>query len=287
MDDRSTGNPRQRATLPPRRLKRVVTESQVMTADDEPDPRAGPRAALRWFLGTDDGTVVFVRELLSSVLAVALVGALLFAISGVWPPMVAVESGSMEPHMERGDLIFLVDEDRFVPAPAYEDTGVVTYRDARSTDYRKFGDYGDVIIYRQPGRTAPPIIHRTRFWVGEGENWFQRADDRYVQANNCEEMRNCPAPHAGFITKGDRNPYYDQSQGIAPPVKPAWIRGTAEIKVPWLGWVRLTFSGMNSGLAGMGDLPADPPGAGGTLGPVGTTSAPDPTPRNELRVASG
>ena len=35
-------------------------------------------------------------------------------------PMVAIESPSMEPHMERGDLVFLMEEHRFAGGAAHE-----------------------------------------------------------------------------------------------------------------------------------------------------------------------
>src|SRR6056297_1555314 len=60
---------------------------------------------VRWFLETDDESVVLVRDVASSVAIVAVVGLLLFAVSGLWPPLVAVESPSMEPNMHTGDLI--------------------------------------------------------------------------------------------------------------------------------------------------------------------------------------
>jgi|APHM01.1.fsa_nt_gi Signal peptidase I len=60
----------------------------------------------------------FLRELVTSVGTVLLVGALLFAASGVWPPLVAVESGSMEPHMSKGDLVFVADNGRYAPGEA-------------------------------------------------------------------------------------------------------------------------------------------------------------------------
>lgn len=211
-----------------------------------PDPWDGPVAAIRWLFATDHGAVVFAREVLLSALAVAAVGMLLFAISGVWPPMVAVESGSMEPHMERGDLVFVMEETRLAPDYATGETGVVPYQVGIETDYQSFGSYGDVIVYHPNGDPArKPVIHRTRFWVEEGENWYERANPDYVEGDDCSGIPNCPAPHAGFITKGDNpetNDYYDQTRGISEPVKPAWIEGTAEIKIPWLGWVRLTFA---------------------------------------------
>jgi len=196
-----------------------------------------------WTLRTEQPTVAFVREVVGSVLGVVLVGLLLFAISGIWPPMVAVESGSMQPHMYRGDLVFIMEPHRLSPSYATDGTGVVTYQVAAAHDgYRKFGDYGDVIVYRANGGDGTPVIHRARFWVSKGENWVPRANPNYLPARTCSVVPNCPAPHAGFITKGDHNDRYDQVAGISGPVRPSWVKGTAEFRIPWLGYVRLYFS---------------------------------------------
>jgi signal peptidase len=227
-----------------------------MSADDGPQPpnrnadggetgraSAGP---VRRVLTATDGPLLIVRETALSVGAVVAIGVLLFAISGVWPPMVAVESGSMEPHMHRGDLVFITDTGRFAPDAAREGTGVVTQAQAQAgeTGYRKFGDHGSVIVYDEPRDRGPPVIHRAHFWVDAGENWYDRADPDYVIGSDCEELRNCPAPHAGFVTKGDANGEYDQANGIAEPVKPSWIVGVARVRIPYLGWVRLGVSGV-------------------------------------------
>nr|WP_158058965.1 S26 family signal peptidase [Halorussus halophilus] len=204
---------------------------------------------VRQFRDSDNEAVVFVREMLSSAGIVLAIGLLLFAISGVWPPMVAIESGSMNPHMQKGDLVFIMEEGRLAPAAAHGDTGVVTYQRGQQTGYTKFKEPGDVIVYEPDGKSyATPIIHRARFWVDEGDNWYEMADKEYIGSNvdSCEELANCPAPNSGFITKGDANQYYDQSNRMGPisdPVEPEWIRGTAEVRIPWLGWVRLQFSG--------------------------------------------
>jgi signal peptidase len=188
-----------------------------------------------------------VREIAVSVTAVLLIGLLLFSLSGVWPPMVAVESGSMEPHMHRGDLVFITAPERFAPDAAHGETGIVTFRDGERANYRKFGSYGSVVVYQEPGAGGSPIIHRARFWVEKGENWYDEANPSYMGAESCSELPNCPAPNAGFITKGDNNPTYDQVNGIADaPVKPAWITGTARVRVPYLGWIRLAFASVTT-----------------------------------------
>ncbi|QZY00873.1 S26 family signal peptidase [Halobaculum rubrum] len=226
------------------------------------DDGRSPDDPLSRFLHAETGALVFIREVLTSVLAVALIGLLLFAVSGVWPPMVAVESGSMEPHMERGDLVFITEPDRFSPEFAYGDTGIVTYETGAAEAYATFGDPGSVIVYHPPGSGGSPIIHRARLHVEEDENWIDRANPDYLPATSCEDVPACPAPYDGFITKGDANAEYDQVSGIAPVVKSEWVRGVARVRVPYLGYVRLVFSevvlvqtdGAGSGLATAAEL---------------------------------
>ena len=244
-------------------------------SDDRRPPDGGP---LTRFLRADSGPLLFVRELLSSVLAVVLVGLVLFAVSGVWPPMVAVESGSMQPHMERGDLVFITEPTRFAPSFSYEETGVVTYETGVEEGYSTFGEPGSVVVYKPPNESGPPIIHRARFHVSAGENWYDRANPEYLTGDSCEEVPYCPAPHAGFITKGDWNGQYDQVNGIAPPVRTEWVQGVARVRVPYLGYIRLLFSGATA--ASTPSVPVEPVGAAGvassaTGGPNANASVPD------------
>ncbi|MGM0371756.1 MAG: S26 family signal peptidase [Halobacteriota archaeon] len=214
--------------------------------DTRPDPRSSPRAALTWLGTTDHSTVQFLREIVVSLLIVIAVGFILFAISGVWPPLVAVESDSMEPHLQKGDLVLVMDENRFEPEFAVGDTGVVTAEVGAENDYHRFGGPGDVIVYRPSGSAAAtPIIHRAHLYVDDRENWYDRADPDVIDANSCEDLAACPAPHAGFITKGDNpvtNDYYDQTRGISTVVEPEWVKGRAVVRIPWVGWIRLVAS---------------------------------------------
>jgi signal peptidase len=264
---------------------------------DEPQD-ATSQSFLERFMTAEHGPLMFVRETASSVGVVLIVGLLLFTVSGVWPPMVAVESGSMEPHMEKGDLVFISTPGRYVPDAAYEDTGVVTYRTGAEIEYRSFGDYGSVIVYDNPSRFGPPVIHRARFWVDEGENWYDQTDPDYVRADNCEELLNCPAPNAGFVTKGDANDRYDQANGISEPVRPRWITGVAMVRIPYLGWVRLWLANLAPMSPSLTAAPgaqfaADPPlsVAAGTANVSGEAtialaSLADETPRDSAAVAA-
>jgi signal peptidase len=199
--------------------------------------------------GTD--WVLLARDLATSVVSVLLLGAYLFAVSGVWPPMVAIESGSMEPNIQVNDLAFVMDTDRFQPEESVRtangsDTGVVTAAVGAKTGYSQFGDSGDVIVFEPNGNSGrTPVIHRAMFWVEQGENWCEHeaVESAFLRNTDGEQ---CTATHAGFITKGDNNAVYDQAgnnqAGTAPitaPVRPGWIVGTAETRIPLLGWFRL------------------------------------------------
>lgn len=192
-----------------------------------------------WFLETDYWLVALFREVVAHVAIIAVLAMLLFAISGVWPPFVAVKSNSMQPHLSQGDLVFMIDEQRLSPAFSAADTGVVTYRTGEKQGYKQFGAYGDVIAFQpqKPGQSR--VIHRAHFWVNESENWYAKANKSYLAGSSCAEVPNCPAPHSGFVTKGDGNKLYDQANGVSGPVKPSWIQGTAEIRIPYLGYARV------------------------------------------------
>ncbi|MFP4529697.1 MAG: S26 family signal peptidase [Halodesulfurarchaeum sp.] len=239
------------------------TPPPTFASQREPDPRDGPRSALEWIRQSDSEWVSFLREILVSILIVLAVGMLLYVVSGVWPPLVAVESNSMDPHLQKGDLVLVMEEGRFAPDFAAGDTGIVTAETGSERDYNRFGGPGDVIVYQPSGsESATPIIHRAHFYVEEGENWYDRADSSLIEADSCDGLTACPAPADGFITKGDNtvtNNYYDQTRGISSVVEPEWVRGTAVVRIPWLGWIRLAASDLDLPLVltgpGAGSLP--------------------------------
>jgi signal peptidase I len=145
-------------------------------------------------------------------------------VFGLWTPMVAVESGSMEPHMQVGDIIFIKSIDR---------VNLITNEEGNNSGYKSFEEYGNVILYRPYGQEGvTPIIHRAMYRVEAGEPMWEEGP---------------LAPYAGYITKGDNivtNQHFDQEGQISylMPVKAEWIIGTAQYRIPYLGYVRLFFS---------------------------------------------
>lgn len=182
-----------------------------------------------------------VRDAVSTSLAVVAVAFLVVMAAGVWPPFVAIESGSMEPHIQEGDLVVIVEEHRFADGATVNGTGVVPATRGHGADYDAFYGSGDVILFQPNGRQGvTPVIHRAMFYVERGENWYGTADPRFVgNAENCQQLAHCPAPNSGFITLGDANDRYDQATWKYRPVKASWVLGRAALRVPYLGWVRL------------------------------------------------
>jgi signal peptidase I len=101
---------------------------------------------------------------------VAGIALVLYLASGTWPAVVTIESESMVPHMNVGDLVFVVSPDRYGE--------LQTWENGRDTGHVKFGDYGDVLIYSPNGAQGSlipglgggvhPIIHRAMGMTAEG-----------------------------------------------------------------------------------------------------------------------
>jgi signal peptidase len=183
-------------------------------------------SAVRAFRESDHPAVSLARDVLWVVAVVGGIALALYLFAGTWPAVVTIESESMVPNMNVGDLVLVVDEDRFGP--------LTTWDEGQRTGHTSFGNYGDVIIYRPNGvDSVHPIIHRAMTYV----------DTEAVK--NSELGAYYADPHGGYITKGDNNPYIDQVNlriegvGVVEPVKKEWIVGKALIAVPLVGYLPL------------------------------------------------
>ena len=106
---------------------------------------------------------LYLREALLAVGLVFLLLGSMWLATGMFPPMVVVESGSMK-HSEEGsigaidpgDLVLIMNPDR---------VDIVTYVEASNEENKNFGYemhgmFGDVIIYQKNGGSDTPVIHR-------------------------------------------------------------------------------------------------------------------------------
>ena len=224
--------------------------------------------------------------------SVVVVFLLTFAYSGNWPPMVVIESGSMEhdnnslyaepgyTHLgtiDTGDLVIVKEAGK---------KNIVTYLEGKNTGYEKYGDYGDVIVYykngirEKDGLPVTPVIHRAMFWVDvdienktyhvpeAGRTFYneidlgQFGDEKLVGTIEGEVLQN-----SGYVTKGDSygNPHPDQvthfdiNGNKVQPVEPDWIVGMARGELPWFGLIKLRVTQPDN-------YEQAPPGCRGMLG---------------------
>ncbi len=114
----------------------------------------------------EEGWKGWARDIAIAVVIMAVVLGGIYAYTGVWPPLVVVESSSMQ-HSDTASSIGVIDTGDLVfvqVAPTRAD--VTTYLQGRASGYATYGDYGDVIIFRLArDPSATPIIHRAIMYV--------------------------------------------------------------------------------------------------------------------------
>ena len=211
-----------------------------------------------------------VKDIGLAIGSVVIVFLLTFAYSGNWPPMVVIESGSMEHDNNplysepRYSHIGTIDTGDLVVVKKVKKSDIVTYLEGKKTDYKKYGDYGDVIVYYKngietyDGQPVTPVIHRAMAWVEvvdkENETYYIPEIDTTFQGKiqlaeiglgggaSIQNIQN-----SGYITKGDStgNPHpdqlthYDITGAPVQPVDPGWVVGMAKGELPWFGLIKL------------------------------------------------
>lgn len=218
-----------------------------------------------------------VRDIIIAAVAVLILLGCLYAYSGVWPPMVVVESGSMM-HGDDSAIGIIDTGDLTLVKKVYTRDDIITYVEARFGNgtykgYKTYGDYGDVIIYRKNGGSGTPIIHRAIVWIEYNETkdgiYYGDIPDinvYHVSGYTIHDvgynkitinididgifrfMANSGKIHGGFLTKGDHNSNIDQDGSLAggrrsKPVALEWVIGKAEGELPWFGLIKLWLTG--------------------------------------------
>ena len=239
--------------------------------------------------------LLFARDLAVAFLIVAIVMGLLFAYARVWPPMVVVESNSMQ-HSDAESFVGVIDTGDLVLVQAVGTAGdVVPYIEGRATGHATYGDYGDVIVFAKPGAalTSTPIIHRAMAYVvrnatggadvlglarlpeaawsalatnnstgnfAQGILEFTLRDVGYrgldLTFRPADELTRAEVTE-GFLTKGDHNNNPDGHGAVAVNR----ILGKARGELPWFGLLKLTLFPGGSGCCPRGWGSTGPDGA--------------------------
>lgn len=132
------------------------------------------------------GVVLFLRDAAIAFAFVASILLAMFAYTGIWPPLVVVESDSMMHSEENVSYVGVIDTGDMVLVKDIDDEGdVVTYAEGFVSGHKTYGDYGDVMVYKKMGSDVnTPIIHRAIVYLeanADGESY------------RCEALQDLPS----------------------------------------------------------------------------------------------
>ncbi len=244
---------------------------------DETEPMSRGRAAL-----------LFGRDIAVAFIIVGVVIGAIYAYTGVWPPMVVIESGSMQ-HSNTASYVGVIDTgDLVLVQAAPQRSDVTTWVEGRAIEYKTYGNYGDVIIFRKAGSDTP-IIHRPIFWMDYDSITkefsipdLERLPHNVMWGGTYKDATPVMRPfnldgtvwikgagwkgdlnitfyidwfvtnvrHSGYVTLGDNNGIaYDRSLA-----RQEDVIGRARGELPWFGLIKLTLFPSNTCCMGWGDL---------------------------------
>ena len=215
--------------------------------------------------------------LVTAVIAVAVVVSALFIYSGMNRPLTVVESNSMQ-HSDDTSYLGIIDTGDMAVMVSPDKKSVTTYVEGYHENYSKFGSYGDVIIYYR--QTGNPVIHRAIIWLDyEDGKWSAPSLKNYPLDRWSNEgtwndlygvltLKDLPCKDgtkdisidldrlalvqgccSGYLTKGDRNDYFDQNSSIhAQPVQKSELKAVAGLEIPWLGCIKLLVKDKNTNM---------------------------------------
>ena len=86
------------------------------------------------------------RDLLLAFVVVLVIMLALYGYCRVWPPMVVVESGSMQ-HGDRSYIGIIDTGDMVFVKKVNGRDDVMTYVDGEANDYSTYGAFGDVVVH--------------------------------------------------------------------------------------------------------------------------------------------
>jgi len=219
------------------------------------------------------------------VIGVAYAGLLVYA--GTSSPFYTVESGSMSHTDGSRSQIGIIDTGDMVFARDPSKMSVTTYVDGHETGYKRFGDYGDVVIYNRS--SGLPVIHRAIVYAesnGDG-TWSIPSLATYTGVWKINDVPGDPGnvdalsgklsfegfgyngrsfdvnldaliQKSGYVTMGDANSMTDQGTTISKDalIGQDSIVAVAAHEIPWLGAIKMYITGNNAGEIPSNTLPS-------------------------------
>ena len=211
----------------------------------------------------EDGHYTIVHDVIVAVVVVMIIVVGIYGYTNTWPPVVVVESGSMQHDIDEGSLGVIDTGDIVMVKKVDSIDDITPWSVGKNKDYKTYGEYGDVIIYDKNGEGGTPVIHRAIVFIRHNETvggvhyfdvpewniFHERKIEYQIEELNFEINYTPPRGHDGYLTKGDNvftNKKIDQESGISDvngrvveQVSIEWVIGVARGEVPWFGLIKL------------------------------------------------
>lgn len=115
------------------------------------------------------------KDVIIAFIIVLLIISSIYIYTGNWPPVVVVESDSMQHHDTESSLSVIDTGDLVLVKAIESEDDVIPYMKGKRIGHETYGEWGDVIIYRKNGftqmndRPLTPVIHRAIVWLEYNE----------------------------------------------------------------------------------------------------------------------
>jgi signal peptidase len=129
--------------------------------EDEDDEEEKPFMAATWDI---------LKDVAIAFIIVILIISSIYIYTGNWPPVVVVESDSMQ-HSDTESFLGVIDTGDLVLVKAINGRGdIISYMEGLRIGHETYGEPGDVIIYHKNGYDdITPVIHRALIWLEYNE----------------------------------------------------------------------------------------------------------------------
>jgi signal peptidase I len=174
----------------------------------------------RFMKPQDDGHYSIVHDVLVAIIVVLIIITCIYGYTRTWPPVVVVESGSMQHDTDTSALGVIDTGDIVMVKKVNSPDDIRPWSIGKEENYETYGEYGDVIIYDKNGKGGTPVIHRAivfiqvndtdkqpgdpfTFDVPEWGIFNNRTIEYYIEELNLQIKYTPPRGHDGYLTKGD------------------------------------------------------------------------------------
>jgi signal peptidase len=156
-----------------------------------------------------------IKDVAIAFIIVILIISSIYIYTGNWPPVVVVESDSMQ-HSDTESFLGVIDTGDLVLVKAIEDEkDIVSYMKGKRIGHETYSAYGDVVVYRKngfkevDGKSLTPVIHRALIWIeyNETSHSFDIPELKYHNAGPDEDDE-------WYVISGE-NRWYNLSGAIA------------------------------------------------------------------------